>query len=294
VGEIKPKHIILIILFTLAVFISTIFALGSILSLPIHTLIGSLPRKLKGTNVSFISKTGNPLAGCLVMGDNKHGGVLLMHGVRSNRREMIERAIFLNQNGYSVLLFDFQAHGESPGKQITFGYLEAQDAEAAFTFLEKQLKIKSIGVIGMSLGGASAILGDVSQRANAMVLEAVYPTLEEAVQNRITMRLGEIGRYLSPLIMWQIEPRLGFDPKRLSPIKQLAHTKAALLIIAGTEDKHTTIAESKRMYDAAPKPKQFWAVQGASHQNLHQYSSVEYQRRVLNFFKQYLLIPELT
>lgn len=285
---IKPKYFFLIILFTFAVFISIIFVLGSKLSSPNPTRIGSLPKELKGINVSFISKTGKPLAGWLVMGDNEHGGILLMHGVRSNRREMIERAIFLNQNGYSVLLFDFQAHGESPGKQITFGFLEAQDAEAAFTFLKKQLKTKSIGVIGMSLGGASAILGDVKQRANALVLEAVYPTLEEAVRNRITMRLGKFGRYLSPLIMWQIEPRLGFNPEQLAPINYLPQTKVPLLIIAGTQDEHTTITESRRMYNAASEPKQFWAVQGASHQNFHRYSPVEYQRRVLGFFKQYL------
>lgn len=211
-----------------------------------------------------------------------------MHGVRSNRREMTGRAIFLNQKGYTVLLFDFQAHGESQGDYITFGYLEAKDAEAAFTFLEKQLKIKSIGVIGMSLGGAAAILGNVSQKAKALVLEAVYPTLEEAVQNRITMRLGEISQYLSPLIMWQIEPRLGFNPEQLAPIKHLAQTKSPLLIIAGTEDKHTTLAESKRMFNAAAEPKQFWAVQGASHQNFHQYSPDDYQKIVLGFFNQYL------
>ena len=286
--EMKLKYFFLSMLFGLGLSIAAIFALGSILSTPSHTKIGTIPAELKGKNVNFTSKTGSLLSGWLVMGDSKHGGVLLMHGVRSNRREMIERAIFLNQNGYSVLLFDFQAHGESPGKNITFGYLEAQDAEAAFTYLEKQLEVKSVGVIGMSLGGASAILSDVSQKANALVLEAVYSTLEEAVKNRITMRLGEFSRYLSPLIMWQIEPRLGFNPTILAPINSLAQAKAPLLIIAGTEDKHTTLSESKRMYNVAPEPKQFWAVKGASHQDFHQHSSVEYQKIVLNFFMLYL------
>lgn len=284
----KSKYIILTSLTVPCIFLIAIFAIGSVLSAPNQTKVGTMPVALKGNNVSFISKTGKSLSGWFVRGKIERGGVLLMHGVRSNRREMIERAIFLNQNGYSVFLFDFQAHGESPGKHITFGYLEAQDAEAAFTYLEKQIKVKSIGVIGMSLGGASAILGDVSKRANAIVLEAVYPTLEEAVQNRISMRLGKFGRYLSPLIMLQIEPRLGFNPSILEPIKRLSKIEVPLFIIAGTNDEHTTLSESKRMYNKALEPKQFWAVQGAEHEDFYRYSPVVYQEKILGFFTQYL------
>lgn len=284
----KSKYFFITLLTVPSIFLVGFFAIGGDLSAPSQTKIGAMPIALKGKNVNFISKTGKSLSGWFVRGNTERGGVLLMHGVRSNRREMIERAIFLNESGYSVFLFDFQAHGESPGKHITFGYLESQDAEAAFTYLEQQIEVKSIGVIGMSLGGASAILGDVSKRANAIVLEAVYPTLEEAVQNRISIRLGKIGRYLSPLIMLQIEPRLGFNPRILEPIKRLSKIKVPLLIIAGTNDKHTTLSESERMYNAALEPKQFWAVQGAMHEDFYRYSPIIYQEKILGFFTQYL------
>jgi len=284
----KSKYTFITLLIVSSIFLVAVFSIGGVLSAPNQTKIGAMPVALKGKNVTFTSKTGQSLSGWFVRGNIERGGVLLMHGVRSNRREMIERAIFLNQSGYSVLLFDFQAHGESPGKHITFGYLESQDAETAFTYLEKQIEVKSIGVIGMSLGGASAILGNVSKRAKAIVLEAVYPTLEEAVQNRISMRLGKLGRYLSPLILFQIEPRLGFNPKLLEPIKYLSKIEIPLFIIAGTNDKHTTLSESKRMYNEALEPKQFWAVQGAEHEDFYQYAPVVYQEKILSFFTQYL------
>jgi len=53
------------------------------------------------------------------------GTIVLMHGVRANRLSMVRRAEMLHRAGYSVLLFDFQAHGESPGSHITMGYLES-------------------------------------------------------------------------------------------------------------------------------------------------------------------------
>lgn len=263
-------------------------SIGSVLSAPNNVEIGEIPSELNGKEVNFKNKAGNILSGWFVPGDEQHGGILLMHGVRSNRKEMVQRAIFLNQVGYSVLLFDFQAHGESKGKNITFGYLESQDAETGYDYLINNIKKKTVGVIGVSLGGASALLGNVAKNSNALIIEAVYPTFTEAVQNRISMRLGKIGHYLSPLLIWQIEPRLGFNPKVLTPIHQLSELNTPLLLIAGTNDKHTTLSESQRMYNIASEPKEIWLVEGAKHQNFHRYSPLIYQDKILDFFNKYL------
>jgi pimeloyl-ACP methyl ester carboxylesterase len=74
---------------------------------------------------------------------------------------MLERARFLLRAGYTVLLFDFSAHGESTGEHITIGYLESRDAQAAISFLRKILPGEKIGVIGVSMGGGSAV-GDAA------------------------------------------------------------------------------------------------------------------------------------
>ena len=81
---------------------------------------------------------------------------------------------------------------------------------------------------------------------------------------------------------------LGFDPDILKPINQLKNINTPIFIIAGTDDQHTTVSETKRMYDAALEPKKLWLIEGAKHQNLHQYAPREYQQKVLQFFNQYL------
>ena len=281
----------LIIILFLGILCSSIFiavSIGSMLSAPKNVNVGKLPSEINGQEVKFKSKTGNTLSGWYVPGDDKHGGILLMHGVRSDRRQMLQRAIFLNRTGYSVLLFDFQAHGESEGEKITFGYLEAQDAEAAYSYLIKDINKKSIGIIGVSLGGAAALLGEVAKKANALIIEAVYPTITDAVHNRLSMYLGNMGHYLSPLLLWQIKPRLGVDPEALTPINQLSDLNTPLFIIAGTLDKHTTISESKRMFNIASEPKKIWLVKGAKHQDFHRYSPMVYEEKVLEFFNKYL------
>jgi len=56
------------------------------------------------------------------------------------------------------------------------------------------------------------------------------------------------------------------------------------LFIAGAEDQHTTLAESRELFDNASEPKEFWVVSGARHQDLHAFAKAEYERRVLAFF----------
>ena len=81
----------------------------------------------------------------------------------------------------SVLLFDFRAHGESTGDRITFGALESVDARAALDFLRTELPAERIGAIGVSLGGAAALLGREPLPVDALVLEAVYPAIDVAI-----------------------------------------------------------------------------------------------------------------
>lgn len=211
-----------------------------------------------------------------------------MHGVRANRLSMLDRARFLSHADYSVLLFDFQAHGESTGEHITFGYLESMDAQAAVRFLRANAPHEKIGVIGVSLGGAAVLLASPALDVNATVLEMVYPTINQAISNRLTMRLGGWAGSLTPLLSWQLKPRLGIDAEVLRPIDHIGKISLPILLIAGAEDQHTTLEESRRMFDAANEPKELWVVNGARHVDLYPVAKREYEQHVLDFFAKYV------
>ena len=206
-----------------------------------------------------------------------------MHGVRSSRRSLVARARFLNRAGYSVLLFDFQAHGESPGEQITFGALEAGDARAAYEWTRARQPGGAIAAIGVSLGAAAAVLGIPAGTLAALVVESMHPTLEEAVANRIALRLGEPARALAPLLLAQLRWRLGVSVAELAPIDRIAEIGAPLLIAVGSEDGRTTPEQARRVFEAAREPKQLWVVPGAAHVDLHRFAPEAYEERVLAF-----------
>lgn len=268
---------------------ASLWVLGGTLAAPALGSVGEPPPGLgEAIRVEFPSKSGSQIVGWLARAPAPRGSVVLAHAVRSNRRSMAGRAAFLHASGYSVLLYDSQAHGESDGRAITFGFLEAHDAVAAVSFARESDPTLRVAFLGTSQGGAAALLAPDPLPVSALILEAVYPTLRDAVANRIAIRLGPLGRHLAPLLLLQLRPRLGVDPSSLEPIRGAARIRAPVLFIAGGADQHTTLPDSERLFRSAPEPKQLWVLPEARHQNFHALAGPEYERRVLEFLATYL------
>ena len=261
---------------------------GEILSRPARGSVGQAPAGLQPEAVVLPAATGGAVRGWLVRGRSGKGVILLLHGVRSNRSQMLGRARFLKAAGYSSLLIDLPAHGESDGDRITFGMREAGGVRAALDYLRQALPGEPVGVIGVSLGGASLVFAHARPAPRAVVLESMYPTIADAVANRLSMRLGAGGAALAPLLLWQLPLRLDFSADALKPIEAIAGVGAPLLIASGSIDQQTPMAETRRLFDAAAAPKELWEVQGAAHQDLHAFDPVEYERRILGFFERTL------
>jgi fermentation-respiration switch protein FrsA (DUF1100 family) len=279
----KRKLLFATLLLLLTLFVG-VWITGSVLTAPAQRSVGNVPSDMAASAIEFQSHSGATIKGWFIKGRKEAGAVVLMHGVRADRLSMLDRARFLARAGFSVLLFDFQAHGESSGDHITFGYLESKDAQAAVEFLRANAPGERIGVIGVSLGGAATLLATPPLEVNAMVLEMVYPTIDEAVGNRLSMRLGGWARVLTPLLTWQLRPRLGIGADALQPKNRVGEIAAPKLFIVGAEDQHTTLEESRGMFAVAAEPKELWIVERAAHVDLYAVAKEEYERRVLSFF----------
>ena len=135
-----------------------LYGVGWELSRPVPARIGPAPVELQAEAITFRSESGSMIRGWLSRGTTHGGVVLLLPGVRANRLAMVDRALVLHAAGYSTLLIDFQATGESPGDAITFGWRERLDVIAAVQTLRRMLPGEPIGIIGTSLGGAATLL----------------------------------------------------------------------------------------------------------------------------------------
>lgn len=265
--------------------------LGGTLVAPRPAVIGSPPADLHAREVRLAVPQAPPVAGWWIAGEPGRASVLLLHGIRSDRRAMLGRARLLSRHGYAVLLIDLPAHGESPGDAITLGWREAAAVTAARDWMHEQRPGEKRAVIGVSLGGASVVLGPQPSGFDAVVLEAVYSDARQAIRNRIAMRLGDTAATLSPLLAMQAEWRLGIPVRELSPIDRIANLGAPVLVVAGGQDRHTLPAESRAMYGRARAPKSLWLLPDAAHVDFLAHDPAGYTDHVIGFLDRQLDDP---
>ncbi len=186
-----------------------------------------------------------------------------------------------------MLLIDLQAHGESSGDEITFGYLERFDVRAAVEFAKSRHPSEPIAVDGSSLGGAAALLAS-PLGIDALIVESVYPTIEEAVEDRTRMRVGPLGPLAAAILLSQFEFQLGFSAAELRPIDKIESAGCPVLVLSGSEDLHTTLAETKRLFERAREPKELFIFEGAAHTDLERFDPQRYRDATLPFLEAHM------
>jgi fermentation-respiration switch protein FrsA (DUF1100 family) len=271
--------------------IAGVIAVGLFLSAPARAIVGAAPADLPVEAISIASGSGATLRGWFVPGRPGAGAVVLLHGVHANRLAMLRRARLFNAEGFAVLLFDFQAHGESTGARITFGYREGQDAASAVAYLRERLPGERIGAVGSSLGGAAALLAPKPLDVDALVLESVYADIRMATEHRIIATLapiiGSAAPFISGPIAWLFEllvpPFLGASAADLRPIDRIANVRAPILVAGGMLDDRTSIVETRMLFARANEPKRLWVVPRARHVDLEGFAPEEYRSHVLAF-----------
>jgi uncharacterized protein len=65
-----------------------------------------------------------------------------------------------------------------------------------------------------------------------------------------------------------------------------------VLVVAGSRDEHTTLAESQELFAAAAEPKLLWVVEGARHQDFLRYDPKGYEAQVVGFLNEVLRTTE--
>jgi uncharacterized protein len=235
------------------------------------------------------SSSGAMLKGWFLPGAGR-GAVLLLHGVRSNRLVVVERMRFLRDAGYTTLAIDFQAHGESTGDRITLGQLESLDARSALGWLRARLPGEPVAVLGISMGGSAALIGQPIE-ADAVIVESVSPDLAGAVSNRLAVKFGPLGRIFAPVVLGTMRIADGIDASKLRPIDWIGRLHKPIFVMTGADDPKTTVGEVRELFAAASQPKRYWEVPGAQHWDLYFVGGEAYRERLIDFLASTLRSP---
>lgn len=212
--------------------------------------------------------------------------ILMLHGNGASRSQFRSHIPWLNDAGYAAMAIDFRGHGESQAQPKSFGVFEARDAQAAVRWIRDNKPGAKIGVIGVSLGGAAALLpGGGPLSVDAMILKAVYPDIDRAIRNRIAVHGGPlVASGLTPLLTYQSPIRYDAWPEEISPVNAASRYTGSVLVIGGAEDIYTPVAESEELSEAFAGKHWLWTVSGLGHDQLSDLDDEIYRQRVLTFF----------
>ncbi|HJQ60881.1 MAG TPA: alpha/beta fold hydrolase [Vineibacter sp.] len=263
-------------------------AAGKAVSVP-RWPVGAKPVDLPVEDLAVEGEPGIVIRGWSIANDCRCGVVVLLHGSAGQRESMMPRARFLYRAGYSVVTVDMRAHGQSGGEFTTFGGRESRDVRAVIAETRRRFAGQKLGAIGFSLGGAALLLGARPAEVDAVVVEAVYATIEDTAGHRLRVAMGATLAEVLPWVLYaQMSWRFGVSRGELRPIERIAALRAPVLVMGGVDDPFTPPDETRRLYAAAPEPKELWIVPGAHHWDLHLLAAADYEVRVLRFLDRHL------
>jgi uncharacterized protein len=244
------------------------------------------------TDVSVTTRDRVTLRGWLMTPPHSNkNAVLLLHGLGDNRVGMVGYAKLFLAHGYTVLLPDARAHGDSGGEFATYGLLERNDIHLWMDFLAHQLHPDCIYGLGESMGAAQLLqsLGTPSQFC-AVVAESPFADFREIAYDRMGQPFHAgpwLGRtLLRPVVevaFLRARWKYGFDMRKVSPEKSLDGNNTPVLLIHGQLDSNIPVRHSRLIHAADPAT-QVWEVPGANHCGAYSADPGGFEQRVLAFF----------
>lgn len=218
--------------------------------------------------------------------------VILLHGQADNREGMLSNADMLLRHGFSVLLPDARAHGESGGPIATYGLKEAGDVRRWYEWTARTQGPRCINGLGDSMG-AAILLDSLATEPGfcAISAESPFSTFQEAAYDRLGQQFGTgpwLGRtLLRPALeagLLYARMRYGVDLERTSPRSAVAASKVPVLLIHGLADRNLPPRHSEQIKAANPAV-ELWEPAGVGHCGAASVAPAEYERRVVGWFE---------
>ncbi|MEG5019077.1 alpha/beta fold hydrolase [Microcoleus sp. B4-C2] len=197
--------------------------------------------------------------------------VLYLHGNASNVGSNVEHAYRFHGLGLSVFVMDYRGYGKSQGDFPSESQVY-EDAQLAWDYLVKQRGINpnQIYLYGHSLGGAIAI--DLALRhpeAAGVIVEGSFTSTRAMVN----FQKGLFWMFPIDVLLTQ----------RFDSLSKVDRLQMPVLFIHGAADNVVPVEMTKKLFDAAPEPKQLYIVPDGGHTNVAHIGGAEYLQILSQF-----------
>ncbi|HSJ07270.1 MAG TPA: alpha/beta hydrolase, partial [Longimicrobiales bacterium] len=197
--------------------------------------------------------------------------LLFSHGNAEDLGHALPFLELLREAGFGVIGYDYRGYGASTGGRPT-ARAASRDHAAVYRHATETLGIPPSQIIlfGRSVGSGPATelaaeltraaAGDPARQPAGLILESPF-TSTFVVLTRVRL--------------------LPFD--RFPNLSHIREVEAPVLVIHGTDDEVIPVAHGRRVYDAAPGPKQALWVEGARHNDVLSVAGARYFQALQEF-----------
>jgi len=239
--------------------------------------------------IEFVTEDSILIKGWYIQNNNSICTIILLHGYAVDKSDLLDIAKFLYETDFSILLFDFRAHGASGGTYCSLGYFEKLDLRAAVDFL-KLTGANRIGVMGFSMGGTVALLEAPSNPdILAVISDSGYLSFRTAVANFARLYYHVPEYPFIPPLTWVAGKRLRI---RIDDVDLSHHVRdispRPILLIHANNDKEILVENAQTIFDFAKEPKQLWIVEKGEHLGAYSFIGKKYESVVISFFTDFL------
>ena len=209
--------------------------------------------------------------GWLIKAPSAKSTLLFFHGNAGNIGDRLEKIDVFQRRGLKVLIIDYRGYGNSEGRPTEKGIYN--DAAAAYDFLlgRGDLDGRKIIGYGASLGGAVAVDLAAKRAVSCLILDSTFSSAADMARR--------IYPFVPPFL-------IGTKMDSIGKIKGIAVPK---LFLHGTEDRTIPFDSGKKLYDAAPAPKEFIEMSG-DHNDGDIRDGDKFREGIKNFLKKQDLI----
>jgi pimeloyl-ACP methyl ester carboxylesterase len=248
-------------------------------------------------SVAFVAADGVRLAGWFALASPAAPTVVLAHGFKGSRMDMLPWARFLFGAGYNVLLYDSRGCGQSAGWGIALGAREADDIIGAVRYVRGRADLAShvVGALGVSLGAGDVLLAAArTPGLTAVVADSAWTDERPQIDRMGAIPVGALALPVPPYEPALVDALIGARLEATQPLRVIARIapRAVLLIHSADDGNATTpLAGERALFVAAGMPKAQWIAPSGGHAGALRAHPAEYQRTVLAFFAAYLGAP---
>lgn len=214
--------------------------------------------------------------------------VICFHGYTSEgMKDYIGLSGYYLERGYSMLLVDERAHGQSEGTYIGFGCKDRWDAlkwiEWVIQTCGEQVQIL---LHGTSMGGATVLMTSglsLPRQVKGIISDCAF-TSPKYVFTHVLHSMYHLPAFpLIPITDWINKKRAGYGMDECNAAREVRKAKVPILMIHGKADTFVPVSMCQEIYDNCASPKKLLVVPGAAHAESYYKDTENYEKALDEF-----------